>query len=432
MKIYIAVLLSITLIFGGSINKVEASVNPPVPSADSAVLMDAETGKILYSKNMDIPYPPASTTKIMTALLALETTKLEDEVTVGKKPPYADGSKIGVREGEIFTVKDLLYGLMLESGNDSAEALAEHMGGTIEGFAEMMNKRARELGALNTNFVNPSGLYNEGHKMSARDLALIMREVSKYDEFKKISTTAIYKIEPTNKCDVPRYANNRNKLMLKNNKLYYKDAIGSKTGWTSKSQYSYVAAAEKNGQRLIVALVHDSKNTFYNDTINLFEYGFNNFELKRLYFKGQEVASHKVNDQQSIPLLASRDFFYITEKGNTAEPTYQISEGQINTKVFVKGDPLTEAVIYLNGSQLGTLMLETGIDYEIKPAATIISVAQKSKTIASGVLKYIFYTFITLILILFVLLMIRKRNLRKRRLKRMRYYDGRYSNSKRY
>ncbi|HOH89603.1 MAG TPA: serine hydrolase, partial [Bacillota bacterium] len=142
-------------------------------SARAAVVMDVNSNRILYSKNMDEKLAMASTTKIMTALVAIESGRLDEKVTISKRASYMEGSSIYLREGEVHTVSDLLYAIMLRSGNDAATAVAEHIGGSVEGFAEMMNKKAREIGASNTRFANPHGLDAEGHYTTARDLALI-------------------------------------------------------------------------------------------------------------------------------------------------------------------------------------------------------------------------------------------------------------------
>ena len=146
--------------------------------SEGVYLMDATTGKVLYEKNANVQYMPASTTKVMTAILALENCKLDEEVTIGENPPLADGSAIGLAQGETYTIEELLLGLLLESGNDCAEAIAEHISGSNEEFAKLMNEKAKELGATNTNFKNPSGLTEEGHLTTAHDLALIMKYAS--------------------------------------------------------------------------------------------------------------------------------------------------------------------------------------------------------------------------------------------------------------
>lgn len=293
MRKFVVLLMICLLVLSNFSGLVYAKDNPPTVSADSAVLMDATTGEVLYGKNMDTAYPPASTTKIMTALLTLENCNLDDVVTVGKNPPLADGSKIYIFEGEKITVRDLLYGLILVSANDCAEALAEYISGSMDKFAEKMNSRALELGCKDTNFVNPSGLFNPNHKTSAKDLALIMRQLVLNSEYTKIATTQSYKIAPTNKSTLERPLWNENKLIQKGSKYYYEGCEGGKTGYTVQSDHSYVASATKDGHRLIVALVHDKNKTFFDDAPALLNYGFNTYDLVKLYNKGDLVSNYK-------------------------------------------------------------------------------------------------------------------------------------------
>jgi serine-type D-Ala-D-Ala carboxypeptidase (penicillin-binding protein 5/6) len=357
----LAAMLSIS-----SINfKVYAKDPEPIVSADSAVLIDAATGTVLYSKNMNAAYPPASTTKVMTALLTLENTKLDDIVTVSKKVPFVDGSKIGIAEGEQIIIRDLLYGLILMSGNDCAEALAEHISGSLESFAEMMTAKAKELGCENTNFVNPSGLYDANHKTSAKDLALIMREAIKHPEYKEIASTFAYKIPPTNKHTEGIYLGNENKLINKNSSYYYQSAEAGKTGYTTQSLFSYVASASKNGQRLIVALVHSKSKTYYDESKKLFEYGFNNFELKELYKKGDTVNTFTEEDL-SVPLKAAEDYYYVKEKGSSEVPKTTLMSSSIIEKSFKQGDKIMEASIILKDEKLPNLQLESAVDHESK------------------------------------------------------------------
>lgn len=342
--------------------KVSAKDIAPSVSADSAVLMDATTGKILYSKNADSAYPPASTTKTMTALLTLENCKLDDVVTVGKNPPLVDGSKIYIYEGEQIKVRDLLYALFLVSANDCAEALAEHIGGTMDNFAKMMNERAKELGCTDTNFVNPTGLYDDNHKTSAKDLALIMRELSKHPEFKEIATTLSYKIPPTNKLDKERPLYNENKLVQKNTKLYYDGIDGGKTGYTIQSEHSYVASATRNGQRLIVSLVHDKNTTYFYDAINLLNYGFNDFQLVKLYGKGEKVSNY-IENNLSIPLYAADDFYYVKDKSDTNSPALSIIPKDLSKLSFKSGDKILDASITFENNNIGTLNLLSGSNH---------------------------------------------------------------------
>lgn len=364
-KVGICVLALIILAASFNLN-VKAKDAEPTVSADSAVLMDAETGTILYSKNPDTAYPPASTTKTMTALLTLENSNLNDKITVSKNAANIDGSRIGLQDGEQLTVKDVLYGLFLMSGNDCATALAEHVGGSVENFAKLMNARAKELGCQNTSFVNPSGLYNEKHKTSAKDLALIVRELSKHPEFKEISTTLAYKITDATKHPTGIYLGNENKLINKNSSLYYPGAEGGKTGYTIQSLHSYVAVASKNGQKLIVALVHDKNKTFYEDSAKLFNYGFNNYELVKYFGKSENVTTYSSNNIK-VPLEAADDFYFIREKGSKVTPTYSLINENLANKSFKAGDAVMKANILLDNRNIGILKLDSSIDHQIKP-----------------------------------------------------------------
>lgn len=408
-KIFLNVIILLALFLN---NTVSAAVKPPEVSADGAVLMDASTGEVIYSKNMTSPYPPASTTKIMTALLTLENCNLEDIVTIGPKPPLADGSKIYLEEGEQLKVKDLLYALLLASANDAAEALAEHISGTKEEFANLMNKRALELGATSTNFVNPNGLYDDKHKTSAKDLALIMRELIKHPEYTEISTTSSYKIAPTNKMKKERPLWNGNRLVQKSSQYYYKDCQGGKTGYTIQSDHSYVATAERNGQKLILALIHDKNKTYFKDAANLFDYGFNNFELAKLYSQGELVTKYE-KDDLSVPLLAEKDFYYVKEKNSSSIPAINLhnENTSIFDKSFKKGDILSEGTVVLNDKSLGSLKLLAGQDYE--PNKFLNAVTSEKK------LPMIMYiaTFTFLLLIFLLTIKKIKQNKRKKRLR---------------
>lgn len=403
-KLYIF-LLMLFFVSNVNLNMVKAeSVPPPKVSADGAILMDATTGEILYEKNIDKPYPPASTTKIMTALLTLENCKLDEVVTVGKKPPLADGSKIYIHEGEKLKVKDLLYALLLASANDCAEALAEHISGSTEDFAKLMNERAKELGCKNTNFVNPNGLYNDKHRTTARDLALIMRELVKHPEYTGIAKTLSYKIAPTNKSKLERPLWNGNKLIQKASMYYYADCEGGKTGYTTQSDHSYVASSTKNGQRLIVTLIHDKKKTFFPDSINLFNYGYNNFELVKMYSKGDIVTNYHKNNL-NINLLAANDFYYVKDKKETSKASVNLENKNLNSMSFKKDDTVLNASVTLKDKSVGNLQLLSDSDHII---------SSKSYTLASNNMSRILtaVTSVTLSTIIIVFIIIRKKKIR--------------------
>lgn len=367
MKKLITLIVLLLLLVNYSIqSKVYAQQKPPSVSADSAVVLDATTGEILYSKNPDSAYPPASTTKIMTALLVMENTNLNSKVTVGKNPPNVDGTRLGLIEGENLTVRDLLYGLLLASDNDCAEALAEYVGsGSMNKFVDMMNKRAEELGASHTHFVNPSGLFNKDHKTSAKDLALIMQKLSANPEYSKIATTLSYTIKPTDKSKNSRTVWNENRLVQKTSRYYYEGATGGKTGYTIQSLHSYVATATRGDHKLVVSLVHDKNKTFFPDSIALFNYGFNNFKLEKLYSKGDLVTTYK-NGSLSVPLKAVSDFYYTKPIDINSIPKLILKNTNLNLKSFNKGDIVENADISLNNKNIGTLKLASGISHESK------------------------------------------------------------------
>jgi serine-type D-Ala-D-Ala carboxypeptidase (penicillin-binding protein 5/6) len=338
-----ATIIVLVLIFSNR-NVVNAEAKKPWVSADGAILMDAATGTILYSKNIDTAYPPASTTKIMTALLALENCKMDEIVVVGSKPPRTEGNNIALSQGEELSVKDMMYALVNESANDCANALAEHISGSVEAFAEKMNERARELGCRNTKFCNPSGLYHRYHRTSARDLALIMKELVKDDRFRTIASTHSYVIEPTNKTQRRRNIINHNRQIIKNSGYYYEACEGGKTGYTVQSKHSYVASAVKNGQRLVVALIHDSQKTFYQDSAKLFNYGFSKYELAKLCRKGD-----KIGDGSQASIVSAQDFYYVSKRNANQKPEIQLS--------YKNGEIMNEANIVLNKKVIGKIQL---------------------------------------------------------------------------
>ena len=213
--------------------------NEPIIQSDSAILMDAKTGAVLYEKNIHKRQFPASITKIMTALLAVENGNLEDIITFSHNAVYNiefGSSHIGMREGEQITLRDALHGMLLMSANEVSNGIAEYIDESIEQFAEHMTIRAKEIGAYNTNFVNPHGLHDENHYTTAYDMALIAREALKYDSFREVVGTTTYTIAPTNLVDEPRYLAHQHRLFNKKAypNSYYEGCIGGKTGFTTK------------------------------------------------------------------------------------------------------------------------------------------------------------------------------------------------------
>ncbi|SHI48121.1 D-alanyl-D-alanine carboxypeptidase [Clostridium cavendishii DSM 21758] len=345
----------------------------PELECEGAALIDATTGTLLYGKNEHKQLAPASTTKIMTALLILENKKLDEKVTIGKNPTFAEGTRVGLKEGEIYTINDLLHGLLLESANDCAVALAESVSGSEKSFAELMNKRAKELGALDTNFVNASGLYEEGHVTTAYDLSLIMKTVVKNDTFVKISRKPLYQFPPSNIDNSIKWVNNKNELIL-NTPHFYKYAVSGKTGYTTLSKHTYTSAAEKNGQLLVLSILRsDSKKDYFPEAKKLFDYGFDNFDLIKLYSKGNEIASCEAA-KTKVPLICTKDIYYVTKKSDfkpneTLEEKIKdlkacvsLEQKDLSKASFKKGDNILSANINVNNKQISTIPLSSGVD----------------------------------------------------------------------
>ena len=285
--IIILLLLPVSFSLASDIDTSDYNPDNLTTNSDSIILMDAKTGNILYSKNAFEKKYPASTTKLMTAILTLENCKLTDVVTVSHNAIFSipiGYSHASLQEGEELTVEELLNVLLIPSANDAAVALAEHIAGSVENFATMMNNKAKELGCLNTNFINPNGVHDNNHYSTAYDLALIGQYAMKFDDILRIAKVTQYTLPKTNKYDEEnRIFNTTNGLVNKNEKYYYPNCTGLKTGYTDKSGYCIVATAEKNGVELLeVVLGSESISDRYEDCIELFDYGFENYSNQNL------------------------------------------------------------------------------------------------------------------------------------------------------
>lgn len=285
---------------------------PPQVSAPTAILIDSESGRVLYEKNADVKMYPASTTKVMTGLLASEFKNLDEQITASPNVVKIErgSSQIYLNPGEILTMRQLLYALMLPSANDAAIAIAEAIGGSIDNFATLMNERAQSLGAVNTHFANPNGLHDDNHYTTARDLSIIAREGMSNPIFREVVGTYKYVIPATNKQVERNYLTNGNKLISKvNNKYKYEYAIGIKTGYTTKSQHCLVGGAKKDNLELISVILGDTKDSIYPDSIALFEYGFANFKKLEILKKDMIVTTVDIkNGDRKLNLLAAEDY----------------------------------------------------------------------------------------------------------------------------
>ena len=340
-------ILLVLLLFIIFLSNVKASTN----SAYEYVLMDQTTGRVLKSKNMNEPRLIASITKIMTCLLAIESGKLDDKVEVTDIVLESYGSGIYIKEGEILTLRDLLYGLMLRSGNDAALMVASCIGGDIDSFVKMMNNKAVEIGMNNTIFVNPSGLDNSdtGNYSTAYDMAILTRYAMKYLEYREIVSTKSYVLK-TNK-NTYKWIN-KNKLLSR-----YDYITGGKTGYTEKAHRTLVSTGSKNNIDLIVVTINDSDD--WNTHRELYEYGFNNY------------TAYKILDKDEVNIVG--DTYY---KGNFYTdkdvyiPLLNSETGTIRSHIILNkidnyktGDKVGVDNIYLNDKLLYSSNIYIDKDY---------------------------------------------------------------------
>ncbi len=252
----------------------------PQVVADSAILMDIDTGVILYEKNIHKKQYPASITKLLTCLLAAENSELTDVVTFSHEAVYGierDSSNIGIDEGQQMTMEDCLYAALLESANEVSSGIAEHVGGSIEGFADMMNEKVQELGGTDSHFVNANGLHDDNHYTSAYDMALIGQAFAKNETLLAMSGTVFHHIDPTP--EQPDSIDLRHKHRMlpecqRSPRWPYEYTIGGKNGFTTVSRSTLVTFAKKDGHRLVCVVLRDEYPKHYEDTIDLFQFGF--------------------------------------------------------------------------------------------------------------------------------------------------------------
>ncbi len=294
-----------------------SEIPAPQTSAKACALIDANSGKLIYSKNHNEKLPMASTTKIMTAVIVLENCSMDDVVIIPKEASGVEGSSIYLLPGEELTVKELLYGLMLESGNDAACALAIHTAKSTQAFAQLMNEKARMLGLSSTHFDNPHGLSSENHYTTAYELAKITAYAMKNEEFRKIVSTEKYVIAEREKC-AARYFSNHNRL-LKNLDI----CTGVKTGYTLSSGRCLVTSSETESGRF-VAVTLDDRND-WNDHKNMLCFANDNFESVKIAEKGELSYSFSTKSYpEQIISVCNADDIYIT-KSRGSENTVDLS-----------------------------------------------------------------------------------------------------------
>lgn len=302
--------------------------------SETAVLMDADTGAILYNKGMDEKRYPASITKIMTALLALEYTSLDDSVTFSEEclaDQTSDSGNIGMQVGEVLTMRQCLLALMIQSANDVATQIAVHVSGSVAAFADLMNQKALELGCSNTHFVNASGMPDENHYTTAHDMALIFQEAIKNQDFLEIIGTQSFTIDPTNKNTESRTYSTHHALVAQSAPEYYDGCFGGKTGVTSASRNTLVSGAVREGMTLIAVAMRADPGQVCQDHINLFNYGFENFQ--KVEVPGGAVTIPKTVQVENLTMEEDYSYYY--------ESSYFVGKGAEVVEETVPEEPQT-------------------------------------------------------------------------------------------
>lgn len=312
-------------------------------SATSAILVDVNSGRVLYEQNADAKMLIASTTKIMTALVAIREGNLGDVVTIDHETTLTEGSSMYLKEGEKLTLETLLYGLMLCSGNDAAVAIAGHVGGSQAGFVALMNETARELGMEHSSFANPNGLDHENHYSTARDMARLACAAVQNETLVRIASTRTVTAGG-------RTMSNHNKLLS-----YVDGCIGLKTGYTRAAGRTLVSCAERNGQRLVAVTLQDGND--WADHQALFEYGFSAYPAQRAAVLGRTVGSAAVQGGVStaVPLAAASGFSWPVGAGERLETRIELNSPLIAP--VLSGTEVGQAVFMLDGTEVGRVDL---------------------------------------------------------------------------
>lgn len=364
-------------------------------AAETAVLMDAASGEILYDKDADKKMYPASITKLMTILLALENGKLTDEITFSHDAVYnieQGSAHIAIMEGETLTLEQVLRAIILRSANEASNGVAEYVDGSVEEFAKHMTKRAKELGCTNTNFVNANGLFDENHYTTAHDMALIARELLKQEDYRSMMSETDYEIPPTNLQTETRYLHGQHQMLNPNSIYYYKDAIGGKTGYTVEAGNTLVTYAERDGLTLIAVVMKCNGAEHYTDTAALFDYGFANYESVKVAAVSDYTSTVPVTETYNkkavalgeVTIAPAEDIYYTLPKGTAA------------SAVTLKTDiPESVEGAVKEGQTIGTLQLSYNgetqtIDLVAQNAVDALTDAQKAeldKSSLSGTLK---------------------------------------------
>ena len=406
----------------------------PKVMAETAIVMDMDTEEILYAKGIDEKRAPASTTKILTAMLAIEKVPFETQITFTDEVNNieAGSTHIGIKPGETLTMKDCAYAILLASANEVSSGVAEYIGTTVPAFVDMMNQRAKELGCTNTHFVNANGLYDENHYTTARDLAIIAKAAFQNETFREVVKTPYYIVPKTNITDEERWLNNHHKMILQGSE-YYEGCLGGKTGYTEKAGNTLVTYAERNGRKLVCALLADVNIVAqYTDTKALLDYGFDSFQRldttavslspaksdelgKQLEEKGL-LSTALETTSISVPKELTEELTYKTTlENNMLNIDYYYGKQQIGSSSMQASDEILKVSQELSPKEV------TKTDASVSPNPTKDSnTSEKDNILPSW--KYItLFLLITGILFYIVVLIVNiKRSIKRRKRKKAR------------
>ncbi|SNR87161.1 D-alanyl-D-alanine carboxypeptidase (penicillin-binding protein 5/6) [Anaerovirgula multivorans] len=348
-----SIVFIITLLLGNSTSMAETQ--PFEVDSKAAILMDASTGTILYEKNIHEALPPASVTKIMTMLLAMEALDsnkitLEDKVVISERASSMGGTQIYVEPGEIKTVEDLMKAIAIRSANDAAVAIAEHIAGTEDLFIERMNARAKELGMQNTHFVNTNGLPVEGHVTSAYDIALMSQELLKHKEVHRWLTTWMDTVEVGRKTPSVQELVNTNKLIRT-----YKGITGIKTGSTSEARYCLSASATRGSNTFIAVILSAPTSPIrFSEASKLLDYGFANFNTIKIVEKDGILGTVPVDKGKTleVPVVSNEDLNVLVKKGEESKVKKEIILPQSVKAPLMKGEKIGEIIVTIDGKEV--------------------------------------------------------------------------------
>ncbi len=422
----------------GSAYDLEGITNSPEITAESALVMDARSGEVLYAKQHKETRYPASITKVMTTLLAIENCKMDDIVTFSKEAVYgieAGSSSAGIPPGAELTVEETLYALMLVSANEAGAAIAEHVAGSNEAFAKLMTSRAKELGCTGTQFKNPHGLPDEEHYTTAYDMGLIMKECIKHEEFRKIAGTISYTIKKRASLPSDIELWNHAKILRESTEYYYSPAKGAKTGFTQAALNTLVTYAEKNGVQLICIILKDhGADCSYNDSKALYRWAFDqvksvqplkNFDLNAAYasipdVKEKDIEAYKslnATYQSNYPVLVKKNFdikklvatFHLKEDRKNGILGYIEVKG--GDKVVYK----TNVTYDKNSKAAKEYLSEEEESDDLKTAKV-----ENKNSLLKKMTSYLFRGIIACILVFVIMQLIHRHQLEKARQERMR------------